>query len=575
MDALKIREIRIVNFRSLLGEHLVKLGNGGKNLFIFGENGSGKSSFCRALNNFFEATDQRRTTLHISNFENRHLSVDQRGSAEISIVLTDEQSFKFSKNGHSGDLDFLQQTRRMKGFLEYKNLLPIYLYGEKNRNNLFRFFVEGPFANLRNPKTKKQISTEWVSDKKIKLPRAFYEGVFQIAEELKDEVNMLLAYFDSNMQVNFKTSKTWTTGELYLEVILNGDYTVNNYGEYLNEARLVGLAISIYLAVTLKYKKEHEAENKKSVKILILDDVFIGMDMSNRLPLLKIIQEKFDDYQIFITTYDEYWYKLAQFYLESNAWKFIRVYTTTENGTVFKSKIQDDELDDYVKKAKHYFNLNDFAACANYQRKAFEEKIKNILPDNLLSNAAEDGMIKRNDKFQINFNNFLQFLSDCGLDSSIFNDFKLYSKLILNPLSHDNAGSPVFRREVESVFGILSRFDEIKNIILKKVSIEENPTLVLAIKDNENTWHNYKFRILDNLRRVSQSDKIGYAPCRLQLFRYKRGTEEWIDVDEQVEEMKVMYRKLCEKHQVETANFADEYKNNRGVCISQMDVYTP
>jgi len=574
MDALKIREIRIVNFRSLFGEHFVKLGNEGKNLFIFGENGSGKSSFCRALNNFFEATDQRKTTLHISNFENRHLLVDQRGSAEIGIVLTNEQSFTFNKVGHTGETDFLQQTRRMKGFLEYKNLLPIYLYQGKDRNNLFRFFVEGPFANLRNPKTKKLISTEWVSDKKPKLPRPFYEGVIQIAEELKDEVNSLLAYFDNTMQVNFKTTKTWTTNELYLEVILNNNYAINNYGEYLNEARLVALAISLYLAVILKFKKEHEIENKDAIKILILDDVFIGMDMGNRLPLLRLLQEKFEDYQIFITTYDEHWYKLSQHYLDNKSWKFIRVYTTTEDGIVFKSAIQDDELDNYIKKAKHYFNLNDYHACANYQRKAFEENTKRILPENLLSYAAEDGAIKRNEKFQTNFNNLLQYLSDCGLDASVFEDYKLYSKLILNPLSHDNTGSPVFKREVESVFAILSRFDEINSITLKKVSNEDNTTLVLGLKDTENIWHNYKFRILDNLRKVMQGEKTGYSPCRLKPIRYQKDKEGWVDIEEDANEMRKLYGMLCEKHQVERGNFADEYKTNRGIAISQMEVTT-
>lgn len=165
----------------------------------------------------------------------------------------------------------------------------------------------------------------------------------------------------------------------------------------------------------------------------------------------------------------------------------------------------------------------------------------------------------------------MQYLSDCGLDSSVFDDFKLYSKLILNPLSHDNAGSPVFRREVESVFGILSRFDEIKNILLKKVSNEDNTTVLLALQDSENIWHNYKFRVLDNLRRVIQGDNIGYSPCRFQPFRYKMDTGNWTDIEEQAEDMKILYSKLCDKHQVEKSNFADNYKNNQGVCISQME----
>lgn len=361
----KIKSISIKNFRSLLGEHTVNLGQEGKSLFIFGENGSGKSSFCRALDIFFESSDRRKSTLHISNFENRHLSTNEKGSAEIIIELNNSERLTYNRSGHIGESAILQQTRRLKGFLEYKNLLPIYLYEEKNRNNLFRFFVEGPFAELKNPKTHRLVSTDWNVPNKKNIPKQFYEGVFKIAEELTDEVNNILQYFDKAMKIKFKTSKTWTTGELYMEVKLNNNYIVNNYGEYFNEARLVALAISFYLAVILKREKENEAENENAIKLLILDDVFIGMDMSNRLPLLKILNEKFQDYQLFITTYDEYWFKLAKIYLNKSAWKYIRIYSKDESEIVTKSVIQDDELDDYVKKAYHYFNRNEYHACAN------------------------------------------------------------------------------------------------------------------------------------------------------------------------------------------------------------------
>jgi ABC-type uncharacterized transport system ATPase subunit len=42
-------------------------------------------------------------------------------------------------------------------------------------------------------------------------------------------------------------------------------------------------------------------------KILFLDDIFIGLDIANRLPLLNILDEHFPEYQIFLTTYDKPW----------------------------------------------------------------------------------------------------------------------------------------------------------------------------------------------------------------------------------------------------------------------------
>jgi predicted ATP-dependent endonuclease of OLD family len=197
--ANRIKEIKIKHFRSFYGEHTIDLENSGKCLFIYGENGSGKSSVCKALNNFFEAADHRKKSLGISNFEFRHLEPSEKGNAQISLKLTNNEELIFKHNGHVGLDDLIQQARRLKGFLEYKNLLPIYFNEGKERINLFRFLVEGPLNKLRNPKTNKQISSEWSSDKKTKLSRDFYEGVFQIAIELQKEINNILSYFDKSL----------------------------------------------------------------------------------------------------------------------------------------------------------------------------------------------------------------------------------------------------------------------------------------------------------------------------------------------------------------------------------------
>ena len=241
--------------------------------------------------------------------------------------------------------------------------------------------------------------------------------------------------------------------------------------------------------------------------------------------------------------------------------KYLRYAADTD-----KSELQAD----YIKKAKHYFNLNDYPACANYQRKAFEEKVRLILPENLLHNAADNGQIKRNDKFISDFNNFLKYLDECGLDNSVFDDFKLYSKMILNPLSHDNYGSPIYRKEIESVFGILSEFEKISNDTLREASEKELTTMNLSIKDTDEIWHNYKFNILDNLRRVKQREKTSYAPCRFQITEYKKDKQIDQIFHTEPEDMQKLYEKICNYHNVEINDFSEDYLTNKGVPISEM-----
>ena len=48
---MKIETIKINNYKAFYGNHEIKLS--GKNLLVYGENGSGKSSFYNALNIFF------------------------------------------------------------------------------------------------------------------------------------------------------------------------------------------------------------------------------------------------------------------------------------------------------------------------------------------------------------------------------------------------------------------------------------------------------------------------------------------------------------------------------------------
>jgi len=51
---MKIQSIEITNYKAFLGTYLIKVD--GKNLFIYGENGSGKSSLYYALKDFFQSS---------------------------------------------------------------------------------------------------------------------------------------------------------------------------------------------------------------------------------------------------------------------------------------------------------------------------------------------------------------------------------------------------------------------------------------------------------------------------------------------------------------------------------------
>jgi hypothetical protein len=79
----------------------------------------------------------------------------------------------------------------------------------------------------------------------------------------------------------------------------------------LNEARLSALALALYLASVLLSNPAPGGAVPDPLKLLVLDDLLIGLDLSNRLPLLEILEKHFGAFQDILSTYDRVWFELA------------------------------------------------------------------------------------------------------------------------------------------------------------------------------------------------------------------------------------------------------------------------
>ena len=54
---MRITKIEIKNFRAFYGAYQIDLHKAGKNLLVYGENGSGKTSLYQALKRFLESSE--------------------------------------------------------------------------------------------------------------------------------------------------------------------------------------------------------------------------------------------------------------------------------------------------------------------------------------------------------------------------------------------------------------------------------------------------------------------------------------------------------------------------------------
>ena len=156
----------------------------------------------------------------------------------------------------------------------------------------------------------------------------------------------------------------------YKEILLKVkflDEDIRAHHRFLNEAKLSAIALAIYFAGFL-------LQPESDLKILALDDVLIGLDMSNRLPVLDILKEYFPNHQIFLTTYDKAWYEIAkQRTSRGGKWKAVEFYFSQTGEYEMPIYVEDKA---YLEKTREYLDANDYKACAIYVRTAFEATIK-------------------------------------------------------------------------------------------------------------------------------------------------------------------------------------------------------
>lgn len=79
---MRITNIYIKNYRAFYGEYHICLDKEGKNLMVYGENGSGKSSLFAALQDFLKSSVGK-----IDVEENIFVPTSQKNTASIKVVL--------------------------------------------------------------------------------------------------------------------------------------------------------------------------------------------------------------------------------------------------------------------------------------------------------------------------------------------------------------------------------------------------------------------------------------------------------------------------------------------------------
>lgn len=428
---LRIKRLTLTDFRAFPGPAPTHFDLDGKNLLVYGENGAGKSSLFYALSDFFSLKRSRNLRAYKNVFSGEPetaCAVDvefndgvpgakwflQASSGAIGTASSGSHALGgtgLARERHpaavsrGGDARVTQAALR-RACLDYRALLDTNYRQGDGAINLFDIALERLLADFPVPVAggvTHTIGELWQAVERarpVKHTQAALARVNQACADFNNGFNQALTTLHplvgtllgdligadvavapfafggiTYTAAYYKRDREIAGRSLTLSVSYRS-HQLSVPQHFLNEARLSALALAIYLAGRLACTP---TATTTALKLLVLDDVLIGLDHSNRLPVLDVLNSKFADWQIVLLTHDRNWFDLARSHLPEANWKCVEVYEGdgAANAPIpIVRSTQNRPARALLDKAKELIATPYVEAAANYARQAFELGIR-------------------------------------------------------------------------------------------------------------------------------------------------------------------------------------------------------
>ncbi len=499
----KIKSLQLNNFKFFRQSNPIILD--GKHLLLYGENGSGKSSIFWGLYTLLEAAYKQPNEVK-SYFNSSDTSLVnifaikqtdpgtgiEHSDSYVTIETDNGKTFKASLLDTTicGNND-AKESRKAIDFLNYQSLFafqhfknsenvdlsdvfdyyilpyvtfsPIRVNGKdiSNAGEMWKEYQNGPTkvgGNIKkNNKNEFQSFESHFKTEFQKLIDFINQNSYDIIKELGYDINFTLSYTLPPNYIGYKIYDYQKYKIILTIDSYNGkSIPINRPQTFLNEAKLTALALSIRLCV-LKYRTNTLAAD--ALQVLVLDDIMISLDMSNREMLSELLLKNggyADKYQLLFFTHDRNLFqfidrRIGQLNNKSN-WKEIGIYIGKDSHGIEYPVIVDEEADSYSK-AQKFKEAFDCETASIYIRKTLEQILKNLLPPEILKSDPDTFV-----SLQSMWGKFKQIYSPIAPNiMSLFENSKL---LILNPAAH-LLSKPIYKRELDRAFMLV---DELKKI---------------------------------------------------------------------------------------------------------------
>lgn len=478
--AEKIEQLVIERFKAFKDKTVINIGK--HSLLVYGENGAGKSSVYDALKLVFfykrierehqegATPDEQRERL-MSYLSKKY---DHRKSPGFSILVNGVPYREFVENADYVDyhVSMISNSDIQVGdFISYKELLKrVYFHGDV---------------------------------------QAFLEDEM-LMEAVADDVNADLknCFKEDGVTVSISVENDWKCS---LKGPWGEDAYIENIRDYFNEA-IINLIVLVLLFNTIKALEE---KNEGKVKILALDDIITSLDASNRVLLMRYVQQRFSNYQKFVFTHNisfsNLWiYTINNVEKEPEKWVFINVYNCGGLHKVYehrqpkkKEKTQSvllrerlengtEDLQDLGNDIRKYFEelLHEFSKivhvggkneCSHILERLESGKTVYLhedgghhfkTADDMIDHLGNIASLERNDIMLATLRRKIwDYKSNNYMINTVLpvvKELQMYQKLSMHPLSHAHIyGTPSYtEKELDITITLLTKFEGVVNELM-------------------------------------------------------------------------------------------------------------
>ena len=396
-----------------------------------------------------------------SELEKIFTKVEERSETEYWMMLSEEK-FAASDSDVVESIDLVDQIKDYLGSL----LLLSNTFGEG-----------AELINVINSDLKEKLSRQIVDINKILLK--YYNSNIVIEDIICDKLNFEIKDNFNKYAAKFKIKSV-------------GELVPHNHTKFLNEAKLSSINFAFYISIIKSYAELRE------LKLLVLDDLLVSLDMSSREIVLNILEEYFSQYQIIILTHDRAFFEMARRKLkvlkQDSAWIEYEMFEDS-SGDIPKPLII--PFKNNLEKAEAYFKICDYPTAETYLRKASEEILDSMLLDTFKPNdkSGLDGMIQ----------SYKYMCGVFGIDIPVsIICLQELTKRVFNPSSHDDLVNPLYKKEIHDAIRLVRRITRLPKIEVIDTSIKQGSLLTFKYEDKYEAF----YRFLGDVQLYTYGDKI-------------------------------------------------------------------